>query len=172
MSFPPVFRFPAFRSAEWINDLIDNHVCFPSVLQTVDLTPDYMTSSGSAALYKTKSSAAREQIRRALFRHSLFKIQNAEVTYASCSDQRTLLDVVSLTNNQDLGGSVSGRLFDLVCKETSTKFIAEELWTVDRCGSKREYLVRYYREGKDGFSTRVIPNSLLDKFALMRYYFS
>ena len=171
MSTPSGFSFPAFRSAEWINDLIDNHVCFPSVLQTVDLTPDYMTSSGSASLYKTKSSAAREQIRRALFRHSLFKIQNAEVTYASCSDPRTLLDV-TLTKNQDSGGSISGRLFDLVCKETSTSFIAEELWAVDRCGSRREYLVRYYREGKDGFSTRVIPNSLLDKFALVRYYFS
>jgi len=165
MSDSTAYSFPAYRTVEWIADIIDSQFCFPSVLANVDLTPDYMTASASAVVYKTKSEAAKEQIRRALFRHSLFKIQNAEVTF-SCKEKRSLLRVVASP------GSISGKAFDIFSKEEAMKFLSEEVWTVDRCGSQRDYFVRYYREGKDGFSTRVIPASFGDKLALLRYYFS
>ena len=163
------YTFPAFRTAEWIKELIDSQYCFPGILEHVDLTPEYMASTSSAALFKTKSLAAKEQIRRALFRHSLFKIQNTEVTFVSCKDPRILLEVSSSTRE---GEGWSAKLIDRFLNEKTTQFVSQELWTVDRCGSPREYAVRYYREGPDGFRTRVIPRSVVDKVGLLRYYFS
>ena len=161
------FVFPQFRSEAWIRTLIDSQYAHPGVLRDVDLTPQYMANCAAAALYKSKSAATIEQIRRALFRHALFKIQNAEVTTASCSKDRILESIEKVPNPQ-----WTHSLLDKLVLEENTKFIAEEVWKVDRCGSPREYFVRYYREGEDGFSTRVLPGRFFDRLGLLRYYFS
>lgn len=163
-----MFVFPHFRTAEWISSLIDSQYCHPDVLLNVDLTPTYMAQNPAAGLYIAKSNAAKEQIRRTLFRHALFKIQNVEVTKSSCLEHRSLLSVESAN------GNTTHSLWDkaLGVSPETTKLIAQELWTIDRCGSKRPYWVRYYKEGDDGFSTRIIPDKFLDKIAMLRFYLS
>ena len=162
-----MFEFPAFRSDDWIKQLVASLYCPPEVLASADLTPEYMATNPSAALYKNKATEAKEQIRRALFRHSLFKIQNVEVTDSSCRIDRVMKSIVSGSPN-----SYSGQLMDLAAKDKESKFMLEEIWTIDRCGTDHKYAVRYYREGADGFSARVVPLGFMDKIAMMRFYFT
>lgn len=162
-----MFEFPAFRSEAWIQQLIGSLFCPSEVLANADLTPAYMASNPSAALYKSKANEAKEQIRRALFRHSLFKIQNVEVTDSSCRIDRVVKSIALASS-----GSLSGLIMDVLAKDKESTFFREEIWTVDRCGTDHQYAVRYYREGADGFSSRVVPLGLMDKIAMMRFYFS
>jgi hypothetical protein len=159
------FRFPAYRSADWLKDLVDSLYVHPRVLFGVDITPEYMANNSTAALYRNRADAAREQIRRALFRHALFKIQNIEVTF-DCRDDRILESVDKVDR------SVIRDTWDRLMNPESQKLLSEELWTIDRCEKKRKYLVRYYREGDDGFSTRVVPRSLVDGIGMFRFYFN
>jgi hypothetical protein len=62
-------------------------------------------------------------------------------------------------------------MFDRIINPESQKLVSEEIWKIDRCGSERDYFVRYYREGDDGFSTRVFPGNFMDKIGMLRYYF-
>jgi hypothetical protein len=162
-----MLHFPSFRSDEWVKELIGDHVCPPEVLKGVDLTPAYMASNPSAALYVNKARETREQMRRALFRHSLFKVQNVEVT-SDCRLDRVLTSISSNGNSK----SLSRDLIDSLTNDSSTHLVHEEIWDVDRCGSNRQYAVRYYREGDDGFSAKVFPLALSDKIAMLRYYFT
>jgi len=136
------------------------------VLKDVDLTPEYMANNPTANLYRNKAAAAKDQIRRALFRHALFKIQNIEVT-SSCRDERVLSSISRVGTS-----SIFRDTLDSISNPESQKILSEELWTIKRCGYFREYFVRYYREGDDGFSTRVFPKQMMDKIGMMRYYFS
>jgi hypothetical protein len=147
--------FPPFRSEEWIKSLIESQTCPEEVLSGIDLTPKYMRDNPAAGLYPEKVAATKESIRRALFRHSLFKIQNIEVTVESCGADRAILSIAATKS-----------WFNW---ETP---VTEELWKVDRCGSVREYTVKYYSEGDDGFSTKVVPRAVGDKIRMLRYYFS
>jgi hypothetical protein len=160
-----MWTFPAFRSDEWVKTLINTETCPEEILKGIDLTPGYMASNPAAALYLNKSKETREQIRRALFRYALFKIQNVEVSH-ECRADRALVSVGKGP------GSLVRDMIDRVMNEDSTKLVSEEIWNVDRCGSNRSYAVRYYREGADGFSTKVFPVRFLDKIAMLRYYFS
>ena len=160
-----MWTFPAFRSDEWVKNLIASQACPDYILKGIDLTPGYMASNPAAALYLNKSKETREQIRRALFRYALFKVQNVEVTH-TCRADRTLLDVTKGP------GSLVRDLVDRIMNEDSTKLVSEEIWNIDRCGSNRSYAVRYYREGADGFSAKVFPVKFADKIAMLRYYFS
>ena len=162
-----MFTFPQFRSEAWIRSLLESQYCHPAVLADVDLTPEYMASNPSAALYKNKSNMAKEQIRRALFRHALFKVQNVEVTDSTCKDDRVLTEIVRTTQESFFSTSV-----DRLVNDEGTKFVSEEVWNIQRCGEPVQYSVRYYREGNDGFSTRVVPHSFLGKIGMLRYYFS
>jgi hypothetical protein len=161
------FSFPQYRSEDWLKILLESGYSHPEVLSGVDLTPEYMAANPSAALYRNKSLAAKEQIKRTLFRHALFKIQNIEVVDGSCKSDRILLGV-----RQSTESSLSARVMDKISNHESTRFVCEEMWTINRCGKDREYAVRYYREGDDGFSTRVVPVSFSDKINMLRYYFS
>lgn len=162
-----MWSFPAFRSDLWVQGLVDNHVCPPEVLKGVDMTPDYMASNPSAALYVNKARETREQIRRALFRHALFKVQNVEVT-TDCKLDRQLVSITANRADQ----SLLRNSLDAIFNDESSKLVSEEIWNVERCGSVRPYAVRYYKEGADGFSTKVFPIKFLDQIAMIRYYFS
>jgi len=159
-------KFPAYRSDDWVRKIVADHLCPSELLQGVDLTPNYMASNQSAALYANKARETREQIKRALFRHALFKVQNVEVTDA-CRVDRILNSVSPFS-----GTSISRDLMDKFSNEQTTKIIHEEIWEIDRCGSNRQYAVRYYREGDDGFSAKVFPVKMSDKIAMLRYYLS
>jgi hypothetical protein len=161
------FKFPAFRTTEWLNSLIDSLYVFPSVLANIDLTPEYMANNPTANLYRAKAAAAREQIRRALFRHALFKIQNIEVTFENCREDRQLLSVQQVSHQSFLRNG-----WDKIMNPESQQLVSEELWTIDRCEKKRVYLVRYFKEGDDGFSTRVVPRNIIDAIGMFRYYFT
>eukprot|EP00913_Durusdinium_trenchii_P035634 g33346.t1 len=68
-------------------------------------------------------------------------------------------------------GSWSASLLDLR-NPKDVELIRDELWTIDRCGEGANYEVRFYKEGGDGFSALVLPQSWRDKWRALRYYFS
>ena len=51
-----------------------------------------------------------------------------------------------------------------------TKCIREEIWKIDRCGTKIDYQIRYAEEGDNGWSVRVIPKRWSDRFQALRFY--
>jgi len=158
--------FPAFRSEEWIKAEFDRLQVPSMVLEGVDLSPAYMTSFPTVGLFPGKVAQVRQQIKTALFRQALFKVQNTEVTYLDeCRDMRVLQRITLQT-----GSSLLGRAVDLR-NPSDVKLLHEELWAVDRCGHSAEYNVRYYKEGGDGFSTLVLPRSLPDLWRSFRYYY-
>ncbi|CEL93796.1 unnamed protein product [Vitrella brassicaformis CCMP3155] len=154
-------EFPAFRTAEWIRDNYSKGRPPPEVLEGVDLSPRYMLSFETIGLYMDKVRAVKDEIRRALFRQSLYKVQNVEVTYmASCPRPRVLKTVEKNAKPLNLS----------ILRPKDVTLLCEEFWTVDRCGSDARYRVRYYKEGGDGFSSEVYPCHLRDMFSALRYY--
>jgi hypothetical protein len=160
-----MFTFPPFRSEEWLAEIVRSPYFPPSMLATTDLTPQYMSSNPTAALYKSKMDETKRQIKRALFRHAIFKIQNVEVV-AKCDKDRVLLEIESVA------GSPNHWVDWLGVTGDDQKFVSEEKWTLDRCGKRIDYFVRFYKEGGDGFSTRVVPGNWIDRVRLIRYYFT
>ncbi len=128
-------------------------------LVNVDLQPEHMQRFPSAHLFAKKASDIKDQMRRALFRQALYKIQNVEVT-DSCQANRKLLSVEAQTHSDLTTWFLS--------RET---ILRQELWTIDRCGKPIEYQVTFRREGGDGFSTQVIPKAFSDKLRLLRFYY-
>ncbi|KAF8821564.1 hypothetical protein IE077_001860 [Cardiosporidium cionae] len=179
-------EFPAYRSEEWlrqqlnepqnkeISDIVSNDplqqkiskpslVAPPQVLQGVRLSPAYMYTFETIGMYPKKVESVRQSIRDSLFRQSLFKVQNVEVMYIdSCRANRVLKKIVATENRMQ---------WPTFFNNNST-LLHEELWTVDRCGVDTHYRVRYYMEGDNGFSSRVIPCGIRDKWNSLKYYFS
>eukprot|EP00440_Ansanella_granifera_P065245 gb/GFBE01070754.1/.p1 GENE.gb/GFBE01070754.1/~~gb/GFBE01070754.1/.p1 ORF type:complete len:181 (+),score=25.01 gb/GFBE01070754.1/:1-543(+) len=160
-------EFPGFRSEKWIKAEFDKLRAPECVLEGCDLQPEYMTAYPTVGLYPGKVRQVRDQMKSALFRQALFKIQNVEVTYMDeCRDARVLRRIV-----QGEGSSLAGRLLDMR-NPKDVHLIREELWSVDRCGVGADYNVRYYKEGGDGFSSSVLPMSFMDRYRALRFYLS
>uniref|UniRef100_A0A7S4Q7U2 Uncharacterized protein n=1 Tax=Alexandrium monilatum TaxID=311494 RepID=A0A7S4Q7U2_9DINO len=160
------FSFPAYRSEEWIRSEFDRIRAPPEALQGADISPSYMTSFPTVNLYPGKVAQVREQIRTALFRQALFKVQNVEVTYLDeCPEARVVRNIA-----RRQGSSLLGRALD-TRNPPDVELMREELWTVDRCGHSAEYNVRYYKEGGDGYSATVLPEGLRDRWRALQYYY-
>ena len=129
-----------------------------AVLQGVDLRPEYMDKALPTKQHAIKAESVKASIRRALFRQALFKVQNVEVMH-DCKADRLIESVTSRP---------PGALLDLFAAPS----IREELWTIERCQRKATYKVTYHREGNDGFSTRVVPMSWIDKLQLLRFNYA
>ena len=129
------------------------------VLKDVDLHPAHMDKFPLAHLHAKKAEAVKNQIRRALFRQALFKVQNVEVMH-DCRDTRVIENVSELEVNF------------LTRKLSANPPVRQELWTIDRCNTKAVYRVTYHKEGADGFSTQVTPLSWLDKLKLLKFYYA
>merc|ERR1712039_1033130 len=154
--------FPAFRSEKWIKAEFDRLRAPPAVLEGADLSPEYMTAYPTVNLYPGKVAQVKEQIRTALFRQALFKVQNVEVTYMGECKEPRILQQVARAN----GSSLFGKALDWR-NPSDVELLRDELWTVDRCGQSVEYNVRYYKEGGDGFSARVLPSGLKDALSAL-----
>eukprot|EP00931_Biecheleriopsis_adriatica_P008567 TRINITY_DN109722_c0_g1_i1.p1 TRINITY_DN109722_c0_g1~~TRINITY_DN109722_c0_g1_i1.p1 ORF type:complete len:213 (-),score=51.63 TRINITY_DN109722_c0_g1_i1:364-909(-) len=160
-------QFPAFRSEQWIKAEFDKLRAPSCLLEGVKLQPEYMTSYPTVGLYPGKVAQVQEQMKGALFRQALFKIQNVEVTrMEECKDARVLQRIV-----QSQSTSLAGRLMDMR-NPRDVKLMREEVWTVDRCGVGADYEVRYFKEGGDGFSASVMPLGLGDQWQALRFYLS
>ena len=155
-----MFVFPAFRTDEWMKEIVDSKVSIPdAVLESVNLSSEYMDANPQTQRYPAKVQAVKSQFRRALFRQALFKVQNVEVTH-DCKSPRVIESVLAQPNRMSLFNIGKGEV------------IREELWTIDRCSTKAEYRVTYHREGSDGYSTQVVPVSWRDKLALLQFYYA
>eukprot|EP00397_Hematodinium_sp_SG-2012_P067870 GEMP01107214.1.p1 GENE.GEMP01107214.1~~GEMP01107214.1.p1 ORF type:complete len:129 (+),score=14.04 GEMP01107214.1:167-553(+) len=122
--------------------------------------PEYARSFPSTALYPGKIAEVKRSIRAALFRQSLYKVQNVEVTtMEQCPQLRILTRVFHRENPRR-------SLHDWWL---NADIMREEIWSVDRCGENHDYRVRYYREDGDGFSSIVAPVSIVDR--LRQAYF-
>ncbi|EDO05547.2 hypothetical protein BBOV_I004660 [Babesia bovis T2Bo] len=153
-----IFSFPAYRSSEWL----ERHRLMPAVqgcLKGVTLQPRSLLYYSHVKAYEIKAEKVRSEIRNALFRQALFKIQNIEVVASSkCNEDRKLIDIIP----KSAGWSI---------KKKNT-IVADEIWRIDRCGSVQQYNVRYYREGDDGFTCRVFPMRVGNLLNYVRYYLS
>lgn len=84
-------EFPAFRSVEWINSTFNINQTKPKqgeqqqkqigyfwvpqqVLRDVELMPEYFKNQPSFYLFKNRRDEMQREIRRTLFRQSLFKV--------------------------------------------------------------------------------------------------
>ena len=157
-----MFEFPAFRSTKWMELMSSSGMTPPDeTLKDVSLHPQHMERFPSEHLFAKKASRVRGQIRRALFKQALFKIQNVEVI-DNCTATRKILSVKEAPKRQfDFWA-----LFD----PSTASVMRDELWEIDRCGVGVMYRVRYMREDGDGFSTRVIPESWSDRFKLVKFF--
>mmetsp|Transcript_106362 Transcript_106362/g.184946 ORF Transcript_106362/g.184946 Transcript_106362/m.184946 type:complete len:185 (+) Transcript_106362:46-600(+) len=158
--------FPAFRSEKWIKTEFDKIRPPSEVLHGTDLTPAYMANYPTAGLFPGKVAQVREQIRTALFRQALFKVQNVEVTYMEeCRDPRVIMQIAASNQRSLLGNAI-----DWWNNPKDVEMIRDELWSIDRCGHSADYSVRYYKEGADGFSSFVRPTGVRDTWNALRYY--
>jgi hypothetical protein len=139
-----IFEFPAYRSAEWMKRPL---VAPTEILRDADLKPQHMQYFPNNALFQSKAASVREQIRTALFRQALYKVQNVEIMDSSCSSNFRVLAAVTAASP------------------------STELWTVKRCDRDVLYEVQYSREDGDGFSVEVSPVSWADKFRAFRFNF-
>ncbi|ORM41238.1 uncharacterized protein BXIN_0894 [Babesia sp. Xinjiang] len=155
------FSFPAYRSAEWL----ERHrlmSAVPGCLVNVAIEPKSLGSYAYVRAYELKAEKVRAEIRDALFRQALFKVQNIEVVASKkCPNDRVLLQITK-----------KARRWPAVDLLRKNALISEEVWHLDRCGSIQRYKVRYYREGDDGFRCKVYPTSLENFLNFIRYYLS
>merc|ERR1712187_328018 len=160
------FAFPAFRSEEWIRKEFDAIKAPAAVLEGAELSPDFMSAFPSVGLYPEKVAQVRDQIKTALFRQALFKVQNVEVTYLDeCKDQRIIQRVAENTSPSYIGAASDIR------NPKDVELLREELWSVNRCGQDADYYVRYYNEGNNGYSASVLPSGFQDMWRTLKYYY-
>eukprot|EP00928_Gymnodinium_smaydae_P016187 TRINITY_DN1603_c0_g1_i3.p1 TRINITY_DN1603_c0_g1~~TRINITY_DN1603_c0_g1_i3.p1 ORF type:complete len:217 (+),score=34.02 TRINITY_DN1603_c0_g1_i3:80-652(+) len=160
--------FPAFRSEEWIKTEFDKIHAPAAVLDGVDISPQTMFTFPTVNMFPGKVAQVREQIKTALYRQVLFKVQNVEVTYMDeCREDRILRNVAARSPNLLMSKFLDyGNPADVTAMQ-------DEVWTVDRCGRHADYHVRYYKEGADGYSATVWPAGIKDMYRAFQYnYFS
>eukprot|EP00927_Polykrikos_kofoidii_P073308 TRINITY_DN69355_c0_g1_i1.p1 TRINITY_DN69355_c0_g1~~TRINITY_DN69355_c0_g1_i1.p1 ORF type:complete len:179 (-),score=24.61 TRINITY_DN69355_c0_g1_i1:110-646(-) len=163
---PHRVEFPAFRSEEWLQTGFNMLRPPREVLESAELSPEYMANFPTVGLYPGKVAQVREQIRVSLFRQALAKVQNVEVTFLDeCKEARVLENVAKLAQP-----SYFGRVLDSQ-NPSDVELITEELWTVNRCGSGAKYSVRYSKEGANGFSASVTPLGFRDMWAAFKFYY-
>ncbi|KAF4690844.1 hypothetical protein FOZ60_016816 [Perkinsus olseni] len=144
------------------------------VLEDTDITPEYLSKDPTAALFTSKVANVKDQIKRALFRHCLFKIQNVEVQtlQKECEEKSRWLDEIRHLSDADTNWVTwaATKKFTRRNKEPFS-ILRKERWTIRRCGSPVPYDVIYFREGGDGFSTRVIPVRWMDRLRGVYFYY-
>jgi len=164
----PTLTFPAFRTKKWIKNECSKLKAPPEVLAGVDLSPQYMTSFPTIGLYPGKVAEAREEIRTALFRQAVLKVQNVEVTYMDeCRELRVIKNVMEQMS-PSLLGRAAGKVLDSR-QPSDVSLMRQENWTIDRCGQDANYNVRFYKEGVDGFSAAVVPVGLRDMWRAYQF---
>ena len=89
------FKFPAFRSSEWIESEDFQEMKVPyATLEGIQMNPAFMNEFPTSALFPGKVARVKDQMRRYLFRQAVAKVQNVEVTHLdSCKEDRILLEV-------------------------------------------------------------------------------
>ncbi|KAF4670671.1 hypothetical protein FOZ61_009514 [Perkinsus olseni] len=159
-------EFPAYRDKKWISKIMEGSRLPGEVLEDTDITPEYLSKDPTAALFTSKVANVKDQIKRALFRHCLFKIQNVEVQtlQKECGEKSRWLDEIRRLSDADTNWVTwaATKKFTRRNKEPFS-ILRKERWTIRRCGSPVPYDVIYFREGGDGFSTRVIPVRWMDR---------
>jgi hypothetical protein len=149
-----MFEFPALRTAAWMNSkaIVDT----PSEIFTaIAFDPEFMLNFPSIHLYAKKAEAVRTDIKRTLFKHAIYQIQNVEVQRAECDTPRKL--IASINADSRLENYLNDSL------------MRQEVWTIDRCGVPVQYSVKVYKEGADGFSVKVKPKNFKDKWLQLKF---
>eukprot|EP00375_Theileria_parva_P000866 XP_763536.1 hypothetical protein [Theileria parva strain Muguga] len=128
-----LLRFPPFRSQGWLEENRTLKAVEPSLCD-VSIQPKGLLNYSHVKAYEIKANSVRKEIRNALFRQALFKIQNIEViSYKDCKNDRLLIDI-SKTEKPF-------QFFGFLKNKTDNSLLSEEIWTVDRCGAPQKYRV-------------------------------
>ncbi|XP_955204.1 uncharacterized protein TA04945 [Theileria annulata] len=145
-----LLRFPPFRSQEWLEENKTLKAVEPSLCD-VSIQPRGLLNYSHVKAYEIKANSVRKEIRNALFRQALFKIQNIEViSYKYCKNDRLLTDISKTDKPLHLLGFLRNK--------KDNPLLSEEIWTVDRCGAPQKY-----RVNSNTFKLKIV-NRFLKKF--------
>ncbi|KYN98853.1 hypothetical protein PGSY75_1121200 [Plasmodium gaboni] len=153
-----MFKFPCFRDKKWIQEKGTN-MQYPHEFLNVHFRPDFLKNYEHTKDFEKKIEHVINQIKTALFRQAIYKIQNVEVVAMhECKDDRVLEKI------QQINGYKNIKLGD-------KKVLCDEIWTVKRCDKKFSYWIRYYEEDKNGYSLSVLPTQLKNIYYFLKYYY-
>ncbi|VWU50353.1 conserved protein, unknown function [Hepatocystis sp. ex Piliocolobus tephrosceles] len=153
-----MFKFPCFRDKKWMEENGTN-LKYPDEFLNVYFRPEFLKSYQHTTTYEEKIKHVIKQIKSALFRQAIYKIQNVEVlAMHECKEERVLEKIRKVEGFEKL-------------KISNSKILLDELWTINRCNKKFSYWVRYYEQDKNGYSLSVIPLHIKNIFYLFKYYY-
>ncbi|EER08936.1 conserved hypothetical protein [Perkinsus marinus ATCC 50983] len=128
-------EFPAYRDKRWITKIMKGFQMPDGVLDDTDITPDYLSKDPTAGFFTSKVANVKDQIKRALFRHCLFKIQNVEVQtlQKECEEKSRWLEGVRHLSDTDTNWVTwaATKKFTRRDKDPFT-VLRKERWTIRR----------------------------------------
>ncbi|GAW80980.1 hypothetical protein, conserved [Plasmodium gonderi] len=153
-----MFTFPCFRDKKWMKENGTN-MKYPETFLNVHFRPEFLRNYEHTANFEKKAEQVIKQIKSALFRQAIYKIQNIEVVSMNeCKEDRVLENIKKVKGYEDF-------------KISNSKVLTDELWTVKRCDKKIFYWVRYYEQDKNGYSLSIMPTQVKNIFCFLKYYY-
>ncbi|SCN12731.1 conserved Plasmodium protein, unknown function [Plasmodium malariae] len=131
----------------------------PDEFLNVHFRPEFLKNYEHTINFEQKAEQVIRQIKSALFRQAIYKIQNVEVVAMhECKEDRVLEKIKRVTGYENF-------------KMSTSKILCDEIWTIKRCKKEISYWVRCYEQDKNGYSLSVIPTSIISIFYFFKYYY-
>ncbi|CRG96260.1 conserved Plasmodium protein, unknown function [Plasmodium gallinaceum] len=153
-----MFTFPCFRDKKWMKQNGTN-MKYPDEFFNVQFRPDFLRYYEHTINFEEKVKHVIDQIKSALFRQAIYKIQNIEVMAMNeCKEDRVLEKIKKIKGYENF-------------KISNSKILCDEIWTIKRCNKKISYWVRYYEQDKNGYSLSIMPTQIKNIFYFFKYYY-
>lgn len=153
-----MLKFPCFRDKEWMQKN-ESNLKYPDEFLKVSFRPEFLKNYENVKNFEEKVEYVIRQIKTALFRQAIYKIQNIEVlAMGECKEDRVLEKIKQMKGYNNF-------------KLTTNKIISDELWTVKRCKRNMYYWVRSYEQDKNGYSLSIFPLQIKNIFYYFKFYY-
>ncbi|CXI43784.1 conserved Plasmodium protein, unknown function [Plasmodium berghei] len=153
-----MYKFPCFRDKTWMKENGGN-MNYPDEFFNVDFCPEFLKNYEHIVNFQEKIDQIIKQIKSALFRQAIYKIQNIEVLAMNeCKEDRVLENIKPIIGYEKF-------------KITNSTILRDELWRIKRCNQHFLYWVRYYEQDKNGYSLSIMPMHIKNIFKFFKYYY-
>ncbi|GAB66487.1 hypothetical protein PCYB_092720 [Plasmodium cynomolgi strain B] len=153
-----MFTFPCFRDKKWMKENGSN-MKYPDAFLNVNFRPQFLRNYEHTVNFEERADQVIRQIKSALFRQAIYKIQNVEVVAMhECKEDRVLESITKVKGYEKI-------------KLQSSKVLSDELWTIKRCDRKMSYWVRYYEQDQNGYSLSIMPTQVRNILGFLKYYY-
>ncbi|SBT77092.1 conserved Plasmodium protein, unknown function [Plasmodium ovale] len=153
-----MLKFPCFRDKKWIKENGAN-MKHPDEFLNVQFRPEFLKNYEHTVNFEKRAEQVTQQIKAALFRQAIYKVQNVEVmAMQECKEERVLEKIRRVLGYENV-------------KFSSQNVLCDELWTIRRCNKRFSYWIRYYEQDKNGYSLSVTPLHIKNIFYLLKYYY-